>query len=337
MNQRWDKPRTQEKLSRRIYKGIPNTFRPEIWKRLLRVNDAIAMNAGVYHEMLKLARAFSTEARQIDSDVNRQFREHLWFRERYSLKQCSLFNVLTAYSMYNMEIGYCQGMAGLAGVLLMYMDEEEAFWALGAFMSDPKYAMHGLYIEGFPKLQRLLSHHDCVVAKFLPKLHKHFAKHSLDSILYSLKWFFVIFAERLPFSLCLRIWDIYILDGDDVVAAMAFTILRIHRKKLLKMRDMDEMTNFLQVQLSRDFGHDDDYVIRMLEQSMIDLKKHKIELPPLQPNEQPKLEFGQFIEPDFDSMIGRRRSEFTNTERKFTEDVILRWRDAHISASERFH
>lgn len=51
--------------------------------------------------------------RQIDSDVNRQFREHIHYRERYSIKQQALFNVLTAYSMYNMELGYCQGMVRL--------------------------------------------------------------------------------------------------------------------------------------------------------------------------------------------------------------------------------
>lgn len=196
MLRRWDKPDTHDKLKRRIFKGIPNNLRSEAWKRLLNVDRTIAQNSGVYHQMLKLARTFSTEARQIDSDVNRQFREHLYYRERYSLKQQSLFNVLTAYSMYNMELGYCQGMAGVAGILLMYMDEEEAFWALSTFMCDPKYAMHGLFIEGFPKLTRFLNHHDRILAKFLPKLHKHFTKHCLDAILYSLKWFFVIFVER---------------------------------------------------------------------------------------------------------------------------------------------
>lgn len=196
MLRRWKKSTTQEKLRRRIFKGVPNKLRTEVWKNLLNIEDTIRKNAGVYQQMLKLARTFSTETRQIDFDVNRQFREHVYYFERYSTKQKSLFNVLSAYSMYNMELGYCQGMAGIAGILLMYMDEEEAFWALSTFMCDQRYAMHGLFIEGFPKLTRFLSHHDRILAKFLPKLHKHFTKHSLDSILYSIKWFFVLFVER---------------------------------------------------------------------------------------------------------------------------------------------
>lgn len=50
-----------------------------------------------------------------------------------------------AYSMYNQEVGYCQGMSQIAALLLMYLNEEDAFWALSALMSSPKYAMHGEY------------------------------------------------------------------------------------------------------------------------------------------------------------------------------------------------
>ena len=149
---KWDSKETQNKLHKRVYKGIPDKVRSRVWHKLLRLDEVMANKKNKYQEMLALARHWSTEARQIDSDVNRQFREHIMYRERYSIKQKSLFNVLVAYSMYNMEVGYCQGMSGLAGVLLMYFDEEEAFWALSTLLSDKKYAMHGLFIEGEPFL-----------------------------------------------------------------------------------------------------------------------------------------------------------------------------------------
>lgn len=115
------------------------------------------------------------------------------------------------------------------------------------------------------------------------------------------------------------------IEGERVVTAMAFTILRIHRKKLLKMRDMDEMIEFLQMRLHKDFGYDDDVVIKVLEQSMADLRKYKMDLPPPpQQIELPKHEFGRFIEPEFDTKVGRRKQKFTDTERRTTETVILR-------------
>ena len=42
----------------------------------------------------------------------------------YSEKQQQLFHVLVAYSMYNTEVGYCQGMSQIAALLLMFMGEE---------------------------------------------------------------------------------------------------------------------------------------------------------------------------------------------------------------------
>ena len=57
------------------------------------------------HFLLRLrGRSHSKEVRQIDLDVNRTYRDHIMFRERYNIKQKDLFHVLTAYSMYNTEV-----------------------------------------------------------------------------------------------------------------------------------------------------------------------------------------------------------------------------------------
>ncbi|XP_050294207.1 USP6 N-terminal-like protein [Anthonomus grandis grandis] len=324
MLKNWDNPHSKEKLHSRVYKGIPNSLRSDAWCRLLNVKKMKESNKGRYQEMKNLARKYSTDARQIDSDVNRQFRDHLQYRERYCIKQQMLFNVLTAYAMYNSEVGYCQGMSGLAGVLLMYMDEEDAFWAVHILLTDPKYAMHGLYKEGFPKLTRFLAHHDKILTKLLPKVKKHFDKHGLDTILYSLKWFFVCFIERVPFNLCLRIWDIYLLDGERVVTAMAYTILKMHKRSLLKFGDMDSIVNFIQVKLYKDFLFDDDIVIRELEHSLDLLRKSKLDHPgPPTQDELPQRPFGLFIEPSFEEIVGIRKEKFTEKEKQTQEIVTL--------------
>ncbi|XP_060520368.1 USP6 N-terminal-like protein isoform X5 [Cylas formicarius] len=335
MLRNWETGSVKEKLHSRVYKGIPNSLRSDAWCKLLQVEKVKKENMGKYTEMMKLARKYSTDARQIDSDVNRQFREHLHYRERYSIKQQSLFNVLTAYAMYNSEVGYCQGMSGLAGVLLMYMDEEDAFWAVHILLSDPKYAMHGLYKEGFPKLTRFLAHHDKILTKLLPKVKKHFDKHGLDAILYSLKWFFVCFIERVPFSLCLRIWDIYLLDGERVVTAMAYTILKLHKRNLLKFNDMDSIVHFIQVKLYKDFLYDDDTVVRQLEHNMDELKRHKLDHPgPPSSDELPTRPFGLFKEPTFDQIVGFRAEKFSEKEKQ-TQEIVTLTSDAARETTER--
>lgn len=51
-------------------------------------------------------------------------------------------------------------------------------------------------MDGFPKLNRFIEHHDKIMNKFLPKLKRKLDKCGCDSILYALKWFFVVYQER---------------------------------------------------------------------------------------------------------------------------------------------
>lgn len=131
--------------------------------------------------------------------------------------------------------------------------------------------------------------------------------------------------QQIPFSLCLRVWDIYLLDGERVVTAMAYTILRLHKNKLLKLKDMDLIVQYIQTKLHKDFGYDDDYVIKMLEQTMDELRKAKLDLPPpAAAIEFPQKPFGVFVEPAFEAQVGIRKSIFSDTEKEVTDTVILR-------------
>jgi hypothetical protein len=46
-----------------------------------------------------------------------------------------LFNVMKAYAVSDPEVGYCQGSAFIAGMLLLHMPEEDAFSVLMKLMS----------------------------------------------------------------------------------------------------------------------------------------------------------------------------------------------------------
>jgi hypothetical protein len=54
------------------------------------------------------------------------------------------------------------------------------------------------------------------------------------------------FSFQIPFSLTLRVWDLYLLEGERVMIAMAYNILRMHRRFLSKLQ-MDEIIEHLQV------------------------------------------------------------------------------------------
>ncbi|XP_035188255.1 USP6 N-terminal-like protein isoform X5 [Oxyura jamaicensis] len=289
----WEKYKNSEKFHRRIYKGIPLQFRGQVWSLLLDVPKMKKEMKDFYNELKCQARGSSPDIRQIDLDVNRTYRDHIMFRDRYGVKQQSLFHVLAAYSIYNTEVGYCQGMSQITALLLMYMNEEDAFWALVKLLSGPKHAMHGFFIPGFPKLLRFQEHHDKILKKFLSKLKQHLDSQEMSTSFYTTKWFFQCFLDRTPFTLSLRLWDIYILEGERVLTAMSYTIMKLHRKHLMKLQ-MEELVEFLQETLAKDFFYEDDFVIEQLQNSISELKRAKLDLPVAgKEDEFPKKPLGQ--------------------------------------------
>ncbi|XP_051747328.1 USP6 N-terminal-like protein isoform X1 [Ctenopharyngodon idella] len=275
----WEKYKNSDKLVRRIYKGIPLQLRGQVWCLLLDVPKIKEEKKDFYEKLKIRARGLSPDVRQIDLDVNRTYRDHIMFMHRYDVKQQDLFHVLTAYSVYNTEVGYCQGMSQITALLLIYMNEEDAFWALVKLLSGQRHAMHGFFVPGFPKLMRFQEHHDRILQKMMPKLKQHLDNQEVFTSLYTMKWFFQCFLDRTPFTLTLRIWDIYILEGERVLTAMSYTILKLHKKTLLKL-SMEDLVKFLQVTLSKDFFFEDDFVIEQLQNSMSELRRSKLELPP---------------------------------------------------------
>ncbi|CAM9489458.1 unnamed protein product [Bubo scandiacus] len=292
MLKKWGKYRNSDKMCRRVYKGIPLQVRGQVWSLLLDVEKMKKENEGKYEQMKEQAKSFSSEIKQIDLDVNRTFRNHIMFRDRYGVKQQALFHVLSAYSVYNTEVSYCQGMSQIAAILLMYLNEEDAFWALAQLLTNQRHAMHGFFIPGFPKLQRFQAHHEQILSKLFPKLKKHMDKEQMTTGIYTTKWFLQCFIDRTPFTLTLRLWDIYVLEGERVLTAMAYTILKLHKKRLLKMA-LEDLREFLQEKIAASLQYEDDAVIEQLQVSMTELRKMKFDLPPpAKPEEFPRKPLG---------------------------------------------
>eukprot|EP00071_Canis_lupus_P050036 XP_022283593.1 basic proline-rich protein-like isoform X1 [Canis lupus familiaris] len=111
----------------------------------------------------------------------------------------------------------------------MFLPEEDASWALAQLMTEDRHAMHGFFIPGFHKLPRFQAHHEHVLDRALPKLKKHMDEEQMCTGIYTPKWFLQCFIDWTPFSLTLKLWDAYILDGEQVLTLMAYTILKVHR------------------------------------------------------------------------------------------------------------
>ncbi|KAG7244508.1 hypothetical protein INR49_030160 [Caranx melampygus] len=332
MVKNWNKYKNSEKLVKRVYKGIPLQLRGQAWALLLDIEKVKEDNQGKYEKMKQQARNFSTEIKQIDLDVNRTFRNHIMFMDRFGVKQQALFHVLAAYSVYNTEVSYCQGMSQIAAILLMYLNEEDAFWALSQLLTNSKHAMHGFFIPGFPKLHRFQAHHDLILSKMLPKLKKHLEKEQMTTGIYTTKWFLQCFIDRTPFTLTLRLWDIYILEGEKMLTAMAYTTLKLHKKRLQKLQ-LEDLREFLQEQLAVSFFLPDDVVVEQLQAAMSELRSKKLDQsPPAKSEELPKKPLGQErpvllmpLQPDspLEVKINLQPSSQPDTETQQTDSITL--------------
>jgi len=89
----------------------------------------------LHSEYQRLSTESSPYDALIGKDVGRSFPNVDMFREKDGEGQRMLGNVLKAFSLYDEEIGYCQGLGFVVGPLLMHMSESEAFCVLVRYVS----------------------------------------------------------------------------------------------------------------------------------------------------------------------------------------------------------
>lgn len=227
------------RLRERIRKGIPNKVRGLAWRLITRADVRKYSHPEGYYP--RLLHAGSPFIKQIDLDVARTFREHSFFVERYGVGQRSLFNVLKAYSVHNPQLGYTQGMNSIVAVLLMYMHEEDVFWTLDTLMTNQTlYGMNDLFVPGFPKLFLYFQILEQLIRNHLPRLFAHFTQYDMVPSTYCTRWFLMLFIGQVPFYVVLRIWDIFLAEGNYILFCVALALLKLHQKELLR-RSFDRM------------------------------------------------------------------------------------------------
>ncbi|KAL2895955.1 EVI5-like protein [Bienertia sinuspersici] len=221
-------------VKRRIRKGIPDCLRGLVWQLISGSRDLLLMNPGVYEQLV----IYETSASELDiiRDISRTFPSHVFFQQRHGPGQRSLYNVLKAYSVYDRDVGYVQGMGFVAGLLLLYMSEEDAFWLLVALLKGAVHApMEGLYLSGLPLVQQYLFQFDLLVKEHMPKLGEHFSQEMINPSMYASQWFITVFSYSFPFHLALRIWDVFLYEGVKVVFRVGLALLKSCHDDLIKL------------------------------------------------------------------------------------------------------
>ncbi|KAJ8357534.1 hypothetical protein SKAU_G00203280 [Synaphobranchus kaupii] len=265
----WEEVRKKKdkQLKELVRKGIPHHFRAIVWQLLCNAQNMPIKDQ--YSELLKMT---SPCEKLIRRDIARTYPEHEFFKEKDSLGQEVLFNVMKAYSLIDREVGYCQGSAFIVGLLLMQMPEEEAFCVFVKLMQD--YRLRELFKPSMAELGLCMYQFECMIQELLPELHLHFQAQSFHTSMYASSWFLTIFLTSFPLSVATRIFDIFMCEGLEIVFRVGLAILQMNQAELVQL-DMEGMLQHFQKIIPHQLDTGPDKVILTAYQVKYNAKKMK--------------------------------------------------------------
>ena len=232
-------------IHRRIKKGIPDCMRQRAWQLLLDPKGTdpktLSKRKSIQH-YVELGRKECCNT--IEVDLLRTMPQMVFFTERRSID--SLRNLLHAYSNYDDELGYTQGMGFYAAMLLCYMEETQAFWCFANMMKGKDHLLRNFFLPEFPSLNKLTSIWDYYLKTKFPKISKRLEEIGVMPIMYVPSWFMCNFLNSsFPLVLRLRIFDCYLAFGTRSIFSFAITIVKMYKKELLTM-PMENIVPLLQ-------------------------------------------------------------------------------------------
>ncbi|KAI1286200.1 TBC1 domain family member 10A [Halotydeus destructor] len=210
-----------KKVRNRCRKGIPHAVRGKAWLYLCGGHKQMRKEAGLF-DRLDHEPGDEIINDEITKDLHRQFPSHQIFAEKDGYGQTDLYRILKAYSIMKPDIGYCQGQAPLASVLLMHLPAEEAFWTLVQLCD--------FFIPGYfaPGLETIQLHGDMLFSllkRFFPAAHRLLKKQKIEPILYMTEWFMCLYSRTLPWPIVLRVWDMFMCEGIRVIFKVAIVMI----------------------------------------------------------------------------------------------------------------
>ncbi|XP_062431415.1 TBC1 domain family member 1 isoform X3 [Rhea pennata] len=236
-----------EKIHSAVGQGVPRHHRGEIWKFLAEQYHLKHQFPSKqqpkdipYKELLK---QLTSQQHAILIDLGRTFPTHPYFSAQLGAGQLSLYNILKAYSLLDQEVGYCQGLSFVAGVLLLHMSEEDAFKMLKFLMFDM--GLRKQYRPDMTILQIQMYQLSRLLHDYHRDLYNHLEEHEIGPSLYAAPWFLTMFASQFPLGFVARVFDMLFLQGSEAIFKVALSLLGSHKPLILQHENLETIVDFI--------------------------------------------------------------------------------------------
>lgn len=221
-------------LSKAVQQGFPLPLRGTIWQLMASSKSLI---------LEEVYTSLSTESSAHEKGIKRDLSRTSFAK---NASEESLFNIIKAYSLWDPEVGYIQGMAFITVPLLLCMKEEEAFCLLVVLMKT--YSLRDLYLPEMPGLHIKLYQFDRILEDTVAPVYVHLARQGVLSSMYASQWFLTFFAYKFPLPIVLRIFDIVVAEGLEAILRFGVALMRRNAETILQL-EFDALLGFLKDRL----------------------------------------------------------------------------------------
>eukprot|EP01112_Ceratiomyxa_fruticulosa_P020000 TRINITY_DN668_c0_g1_i4.p1 TRINITY_DN668_c0_g1~~TRINITY_DN668_c0_g1_i4.p1 ORF type:complete len:429 (-),score=79.49 TRINITY_DN668_c0_g1_i4:99-1385(-) len=253
----------RSQLEANAKEGIPERIRGDVWLMVSGAHQLKIKNPGVYEIVCK---KFSSQPDKVETqtqtqtqtpppfdeliklDISRTFPQVKMFEELDGEGQRKLFRVLKAYSIYNPNVGYKQGMSFLAAVLLTIVPEEDAFWIFVILLKTSVVNTILLNeIDGAePQTATIVENFVSICRTQYPKLLDFMSAKGGSLEVFANRWFTTLFAYDLPLPIVLKIWDVYFASGFSlsILYKAALYILKVSQTVIFTLDSLYDIIKY---------------------------------------------------------------------------------------------
>lgn len=226
-------PRHIELLRKEIISGLSSECRGYLWRVLTWTLQICEQHKRLYSRLLRHSSLSIVES--ISKDINRTFPNIPFFQCPSDYGQVGTSNVLRAYSQYDAEVGYCQGMPFIVGMLLMHLpDEVSVFWVFVHIMYGKNW--RSMFKQGVPKLLEMIESLRRSLESHLLDVYKHFCEQRFNLNCFAGE-LMTLFSYKCRLDISIRIVDLFLLEGEHVLLNLLLKMIELKRGRLLQLRD----------------------------------------------------------------------------------------------------